>query len=136
MNRGTRRTDDGTYPNAQEERNKTAERARTSGLLGNEDPFASLPASLPSVCAPPQPFGGVTITDTSTTWEQGHLKVIMRTLSKDGKTERTVKAIDLRPLPNGYGRGQRSQWEGTLEEFLAYGASVALLADVVRKSVA
>lgn len=74
---------------------------------------------------PPGPPAGVTVTETSTTWQQGFMKVIMHTAVVDGKTSRKVKVIDLRPK----GRAMPGQWEGTLAEFLEYAHTLAKMAD-------
>lgn len=90
-----RRTDDGTYPNVEEERAKMEERAAAA-----------------------------TVSETSTTWEHGHVKCIMRTETRGGATTRTVKVIDMRPRPKQHGMQPNTQWEGTFEEFLQYTSSL------------
>lgn len=102
MNRG-RRTDDGTYPDVDEERAKADERANASSV------------------------SGVTVSESSTTWEHGFVKVIMHTVTKGRAVTRTVKAIDTRPR----GRGMSPQWDGPFEDFVKYVGSLERLFPLV-----
>jgi len=95
MNHRSRRTDDGTYPNVEEERAKMEERAAAA-----------------------------TVSESSTTWEHGFVKCIMRTETRNGTTTRTVKVIDMRPQPKQRGMLSNTQWEGTFEEFLQFTGSL------------
>lgn len=101
----TRRTDDGTYPDVEEQRQKMDERAEATR--------------------------GVTVTESTTTWQHGGLKAIMTTKNVDGKVTRTVKLIDIRPIHTK--RGHYWQWEGSFEEFAEMATSFVSLSEEVKK---
>ncbi len=102
-----RRTDDGTYPNVAEEALKRSEREAVSRA---------------------------SVTETSTTWEHGKLKVMMRTVTTDGNVERTVKVISTQPVTRTYKAPQGGAlWEGSFAEFCDMTASLQSLTEEVKR---